>query len=164
MSTHKTFFGKLLAGDFGGVWSDLKSWLKGIWNSADHNILHAAIQVTEAAKLALQSKEVKALVLFTTTKVDDAVYDFLQKNIVNLLAAEFLIDGIKADSSEEEIQATAQKIVDLFGGLNDADKEQLYTSIAANAYRLWQDVKAGKKITFGEAAALIEGFFKQKDK
>jgi hypothetical protein len=160
MSTHKTFFGKLLAGDFNGAFGDLKAWLKGIWKDADHNVLKTAIQVTTAVKDALESKLVTSIIAFTTTKIDDDVSAFLHKNIVVLLADELLIQGITPDSTEEEVQAVAQKIVDSFGGMADKDKQQLFTSVAANAYRLWQDVKQGKHITFGAAAALVEGAYK----
>lgn len=157
---HKTFFGKLLAGDFTGAWQDIKNFVKKIWEDADHKAIDASITITEFIKNALDNSEVNILVALTPTKTDDEVLAFMKENAVKVLSNEMLLKEITPESSADEIQQTLNKIIDTYGGLNDEDKQQLFTSIAANLYRLYLDIKAGKKVTFGTSAVLVESGFK----
>lgn len=162
MSTHKTFFGKLLAGDFGGAWQDIKTFVKKIWEDANHDVIDASITVTDFAKAALENATLNTLVNLTPTEKDDEILAFMKLNLAKILSSEFLINTLTPDSTVEEIQNALQTVLDQYGILKDEDKQQLYTSIAANLYRLYLDIKQGKKISFGTAALLVESGFKLK--
>lgn len=160
MSEHKTFFGKLLHGEFESAFGDLKRWLKDIWEKANHDIIDLAITLTELTKVTLNSGAVDQFITFTKTTVDNDVAAFLRSKVVIISADLLLIKGVKDSKNEAELQDVAKQIVDSFGGLSDEQKEMFYTSLAAKLYIEYQKIKAGEKITFGEAAALVEGAFK----
>ncbi len=160
MSDKKTFFGKLLALDFDGIWSDIKAFVKNIWQEADHKAINASITVTQFLKEALENDSLEALVLITKTDKDDEALAFMKENLPKILSSEFLLAEITPDSTKEKIQSVLNTVLDDYSIIKDEDKQQLYTSFAANLYRLYLDVKQGKKVTFGTAALLVESAFK----
>lgn len=160
MSEHKTFFGKLLHGEFESAFGDLKRWLKDIWENANHDVIDLAITLTDLTKTVLNNKAVDQFITFTKSTVDNDMAQFLRSNVVTISADLLLIKGVEESTNEEELQKVAQQIVNSFGGLSDEQKEVFYTSLAAKLYIVYQKVKAGEKVTFGEAAALVEGAFK----
>lgn len=148
MSKHKTFFGKI----FG--------WIGDLFHSANEGFLKAAITVTEAVKNALNSGIVDFLTAIIPGDVDNKLVKILRAKVPVLLADELLIQGITDGSTEEEIQALAAKVVDSFGGLSEAKKEKLYTSLAAQIYIFLKKHQDKHHVTFGEAAALVESGYR----
>lgn len=147
--THKTFFGKL----FG--------WVGDLLHNANKDYLQAAVDVTNAVKNFVNSGVATVLTAIIPTTIDDTIVATLKDKLPIILADELALQGLKADTTEEEAKATAQKILDSFGGLPDAKKEEFFTSIAARIYVEVQAIKAGTKVTFGEAALLVESFYQQ---
>ncbi len=160
MAEHKTFIGKLLALDFAGAWGDIKAFVKQIWQDADHDVIDASINITQFVKEALENDSLEALVAITSSKKDDEILAFMQENLAKVLSSEFLLDEITPDSTKEEISAVLDKVFDQYRWFDDEEKQQVYTSFAANLYRLYLDIKQGKKVTFGTAALLVESAFK----
>lgn len=152
----KTFFGLLLK----NAWNSIRGFFKRLFEDADHNLLEFAISLTTIAKNALQSKALDLLTGLTSTKVDDAILKLAREKVLLLLAAELIVHGLDAASTKEDVEAVATKITDVFEGLSDKDKGKLYTSLAAELYILFMDVKNGKTVTFGSAAALVEAAYK----
>lgn len=152
MKTHKTFFGRI----FGSAWDSIKAFFDKIFEEANHELLEAAIITTQALKAALQSGVVTAFVKMTPTKVDDTLLEIANKNLPKILASEILLKSLNPSNTEADNQAIIKQIVDQFGGLSDAGKEELFTSIAAKIYVLFQQIKSGKKVTFGKASVLVE--------
>ncbi len=156
-TTHKTFFGKI----FGNAWDSIKAFFNKVFQDADHNLLEAAIIITQGVKAALSSGVVADFVKLTPTKVDDDLLAIANQNLPKILASEILLKTLNKDNSEADDQAIITQVVNVFGGLSDAGKEELFTSIAAKVYVLLQQIKSGKKVTFGQAALLVESAWEQ---
>ena len=151
MSTHrehKTFFGKI----FGSACD----WLKDQFEAANHDLLEVAINITQLVNDGLKSGVLDGLVSFTSTKIDDAALDLLRTQVPIFLAEELALKNINSATPDTDVRDILTEIVDAFGGLSDDKKEKLYTSVAASAYKLLMLVKEGKKVTFGQAAAMVE--------
>lgn len=149
MSTHKTFFGKL----FG--------WIGDLFHNADKDLLQVAVDVTNKVKDFVNSSAAAVLTSVIPTTIDDTLLSVLKEKLPFILADELAIQSLDTDSTEEQAKETAQQILNSFGGLSDIKKEEFYTSVAARLYIEIQAIKAGKKVTFGEAAALVESFYQQ---
>ena len=146
MSKHKTFFGKL----FG--------WIGDIFHDADKNLLQAAVKITEIVKSALNSHVADFATSLTSTKIDDKLLAIAREKITFILAKEMLVLNASKPATEDEAQDLAKKIIDGFGVLSDDDKAELYTKLAAKLYIFFKEHE-GKKVTFGEAAALAESAY-----
>lgn len=155
--THKTFFGKI----FGSAWDSIKSFFNKIFEEANHDFLEASILITQGLKVALQTGAVKDFVSLTPTKIDDDLLNIANENLPKILASEILLKSLNPDNSDADNQAVIKKIVDTFGGLSDAGREELFTHIAAKIYVLFQQIKSGKKVTFGQAALLVESAWEE---
>lgn len=154
---HKTFFGKI----FGSVWDSISGFFKKQWDAADHNGLELAIKLTNFVKICCQSQEANFLVSITKTGLDDAALAFAKKWLPSVLADLLLIQGINTASSEADIQVAFGKVLDSFGKFTTDQKERFYTSVAATIYKLYLEVQSGQKITFGEAAKLVQTAFEE---
>lgn len=148
MAKHKTFFGKI----FG--------WIGDLFHSANEGFLKAAITITQTVKNALNSGVFDFITSLIPGDLDNKIVAILRAKVPILLADELMIQGIKEGASEEEIKALAVKVVDSFGGLSDAKKEQFYTSLAAQIYIFLKQHQNGEHITFGEGAALVESGYR----
>ena len=157
MRDHTTFFGRI----FGTAWDSVISFFKKKFKDADHGLLEVAITVTNVVKQVLSSGAANFLVSLTPTDIDDKLLATLNKQLPIILANEIMIQGINQASTEEEVKSVFSKVLDSFGLMTDADKEQFYTSIAAKIYIVFQELKSGKKISFGEAALLVESAYQE---
>lgn len=154
---HKTFFGKI----FGSAWDSIKSVFQKQWDAADHNLLEFAIKVTNVLKIACQSGTATFLTDLTKTDLDNEALAIANKWLPVVLADEIMLQGINSASSQEDVQAAFGKVLDSFGKFTSDQKEKFYTSVAAQIYKVAVEVKSGQKITFGEAAKLVESAFEQ---
>jgi|SRR6185312_689246 len=154
---HKTFFGKI----FGNAWDSVKAFFKKAFEDADHDLLEVVIKITNVVKIALSSGTAQFLVDLTKTDLDNKVLDIANKYLAILLADEIMLQGLKEATTQEEIQAIFSKVLDSFGQMTDDQKAKFYTSLAADLYKLYQEIKSGKKITFGEAALLVESAYQE---
>lgn len=157
MNTHKTFFGKI----FGTAWDSIKGMFQKTIEAANHDFLQAAILVTNVVKTALSSGAAQFLVDLTKTDIDNKLLATANQYLPVLLADEIMLQGITTASTEEEVQAAYGKVLDSFGKMSDSKKEEFYTSLAANIYKVYQEIESGKKITFGEAALLVETAYQE---
>lgn len=157
MREHKTFFGKI----FGVAWDSIKSFFQKKFEEADHNLLETAIKITNVIKIALASGTANFLVSLTRTDLDNKILAIANQYLPLILADEIMLHGITIASTEEEVKAAFGKVLDSFGNMSTDKKEEFYTSIAANIYKLYQEIKSGKKITFGEAALLVEAAYQE---
>lgn len=157
MPTHKTFFGRI----FGTAWDSIKTFFSNTFANANHDLLEVAIVITNVVKNALSSNTAQFLVDLTKTNLDNEILAIANKNLAILLGDEILLQGVKDATTTDEIQAVFQKVLDSFGTMTDSQKEKLYTSLAADVYKLYLEVKSGQKITFGEAALLVESAYQE---
>ena len=148
MSTHHTFFGKL----FG--------WIGDLFHNANKNLLQIAIDVTNAAKVALNSGLFDLAAVLIPGTADDAILAALKSKVPVILADELLVQSAGTMTSEADAETLAKKLVDSFGGLTDAKKEKLYTTVAAEIYIFLQQHLHGEKVTFGEGASLAESMYR----
>lgn len=148
MAKHKTFFGKI----FG--------WIGDIFQKANKAFLQAAVEVTSKIKDALNLGVVDLITSVIPGTLDDKVVAFLRQKLPVLLAKELLLQNVGTPATEEEAQALAKNLIEGFGVLTDEDKEQFYTTIAAKIYIFLKAHEKGEKVTFGEAAALVESAYK----
>lgn len=149
MAKHKTFFGKL----FG--------WIGDLFHAADKDLLKVAIDVTNKVKDFVNSPTAGVLTSIIPTDIDDKLVELLKAKLPLIVADELALQSLDADTTEDEAKDTAQLILNTFGGLSDIKKEEFYTSVAARLYIEVQAIKAGEKLTFGKAAALVESFYQQ---
>lgn len=147
MAKHHTFFGKL----FG--------WIGDIFHSANQSFLEIAVTITQAVKDALNSNLVDFLTKVIPGDVDDKIVAILREKVPILLADELMIQAAGVPATEEEAQALATKLLESFGGLKDDQKEEFYTKVAAKIYIFLQAHKNGERVTFGQAAALVESAY-----
>jgi hypothetical protein len=134
-------------------------WIGKLFKSANKPFLQAVIDVTNTVKVALNSQLVDILTGIIPGTVDNEIVVILRKQIPVLLADELLLQSAGTPATQEDAQALAQKLLDSFGLIKDEKKGKLYTSIAAELYIFLQEHQNGQKVTFGEAAALVEGFY-----
>lgn len=139
------------------------SFLNRIWLSVkklffniDKNLLNASIKITQVVKLCVNSGIPDIIASLTPTGLDDNILVLAKKNLPIILADQILLQGITDTSTEAEIQVVFQKVVDSFGKMNDNQKEKFYTSVASELLKMFQYVKSGKKLTFGQAAIFAE--------
>jgi hypothetical protein len=148
---NESFFSKLFAFKF--------TWITKLFHNANHDFLSVAIALTNTVKVALQSKILDFLTSLTPTKIDDNVLAALRVQVPIILSDELLIQASGSPTTEADAQALGQKLIDSFGALSDEKKEKLYTTVAAQIYIFLQDHNNGQKVTFGQAATLVEGFY-----
>lgn len=153
MAKHKTFFGKI----FGGFWDTVKS----VFKKADHTLLEIAIKVTNTVKDALNSGFVDIITKLIPGDIDNKFVDLLKLEVPKILAAELLLKALPEATTETDAQAIGKQLLDAFGGLSDTDKEEFYTSVAAKIFIFINAHKNGEKVTFGQAAQLVEGAYQE---
>lgn len=150
---HKTLFGQI----FGSIWD----FIKAPFENANHNLLEILVTVTNKVKDALNSGAVDFLTSVIPTDIDDKLVALIRGKLPKIVATEILLKSFDdTDMTEEESKETAQKILDVWGGLNDADKAEFYTTLGSKLYIFIQEHQHGEKVTFGEAAAFIESAWK----
>ena len=154
---HKTFFGKTI----GTVWDSISGFFKKQWDDADHNALEAVIKITNVLKIACQSQTATFLTDLTKTDLDNEALAIANKWLPVVLADELMLQGINSASTQDEVQAVFGKVLDSFGKFTSDQKEKFYTSVAATMYKVYQEIKSGQKITFGQAASLVEKAFEE---
>lgn len=148
MSKHKTFFGKI----FG--------WIGDLFHDANQSFLETAVTVTQTIKNVLSSPVVDIITGLIPSNVDNSIVSILRDKLPLIIADELLLRQFTSMPADEaSAQAMAKKLVDSFGGLSDEKKEEFYTSVAAKIYILLQQAKSGVKVTFGQAAALVESAY-----
>lgn len=147
MSKHKTILGKL----FG--------WIGDLFHNANKDLLQVAIDVTNAAKAALNSGIVDIATALIPGHLDDNIVSALRLKLPVILADELLIKSAGTLSTEQDAKELAKKLVDSFGGLSDEGREEFYTSVAAKIYIFLQKHLHGEKVTFGEGASLAESMY-----
>lgn len=147
------FFSKLFAFKF--------AWIGKLFHNANHPFLEAAIGITNVVKLVLNSGVTDFITSLIPGNIDDKIVGILKEKVPIILADELLLQQVGFPATEDEAKALAVKLIDSFGKLSDAGKEELYTSVAARIYIFLQDHQHGEKVTFGEAAALAEGFYQE---
>lgn len=142
MTQHKTFFGRLIYHLFGGK-----------------PFLQAAIDITNVVKTALNSGLVDLITNIIPGTVDNSIVAVLRQQVPILLADELMVQAAGAPATEAEAQALSVKLIDSFGKLSDAKKEELYSTVAAQIFIFLKAHDSGEKITFGEAVTAAEGFY-----
>lgn len=152
MREHKTFLGKTI----GVAFDAFKGIFVRAYDAADHDLFGAIITVTNVVKNALNSSVANLLVNLTKTDVDNQVLKIANDWLAKILADELMLKGLTNASTPEEVQATFEKVFETFGTLTPEKKEKFYTSIAAELLMIAEEIKSGKKITFGEAAKDVE--------
>jgi hypothetical protein len=145
------FFSKLFAFKF--------AWFGKLIHDAHKPFLQLAIDATNALKTGLNSGLLDLGVSLTPTDVDNEVLGALRKELPVILADEMLVQSVGYPATEQDAQDLAKKLIDSFGLMSDAKKEQLYTSVAAQIYIFLQNHAHGEKVTFGQAASLAESFY-----
>jgi hypothetical protein len=127
-----------------------------LFHKANKEFIDSAITITNTVKTLLSSPVTDWAVQLTSTPVDDKILAWARVKLPLILAAELGFKDLNADSSAEAVQAFMVQAIGIFGGLSDAQKEELWTSIAAQIYKQLEADLADKTISFGEAASLIE--------
>lgn len=150
---HKTFFGKTIGVAFDAV----RKVIKNLFGKK--GLLEAAVVVTNSVKVALENPITELLVSISPTGIDDKLLKIANEWVPKILAEELLLQKINEVETEEEVKEIFIKIINTFGTLTDQDKEQLYTTLAAKLYIVYEQVREGKKVTFGQAAKLVEEAF-----
>lgn len=152
---HKTFFGKTI----GRVFDAVKKAFNKVFGKDSKGLLKAAILVTNSVKTVLENPITGLLVEVTPTGVDNKLLAIANAWIPKILAEELLLQRINTVETEAEVKQIFIEAIDTFGKLTDQDKEQLYTTLAAKLYIIYNQVQDGKKVTFGQAAKLVEEAF-----
>lgn len=134
-------------------------WIGKLFKSANKHLLQVAIDVTNTVKAALNSGVVDIITGLIPGTVDNNIVALLRAQLPVILADELLLQSAPSITTQPEAQDLAKKLVDSFGLMSDTDKEQLYTSVAARIFIFLQAHKNEQKITFGQGAALVEGFY-----
>lgn len=146
-----SFFSKLFAFKF--------AWFGKLFHNANKPFLQAAIDITNVVKNALSSSVTDFITSVIPGTIDNSIVDVLRKQVPLILADELLLQAAGEPTTEQEAHDLGVKLIDSFGQLSDAHKEQLYTSVAAQIYIFLQSHEHGEKVTFGQAATLAESFY-----
>jgi hypothetical protein len=125
-------------------------------HKANKEYVDISIKGTNVVKELVDNPVTDWAVKLTSTTADDKVLAWLKEKLPIILADQLAFKAITPQSTEADVQALMIQVIDTFGGLNDAQKEQLWTSIAANIYKQLEADLSDNNITFGEAAALVE--------
>jgi hypothetical protein len=152
---HKTFFGRTIGKAFDAV----KKAVSSLFGKNNKNLLQAVILVTNSVKTVLESPVTGLVVEVTPTGVDDKLLAIANEWVPKILAEELLLQQINTVETEAEVKEIFIKAINTFGKLTDQDREQLYTTLAAKLYIIYNQVQEGKKVTFGQAATLVEEAF-----
>ncbi len=145
---HHTLFGKVF-GWFG-------DWIHDLVAGSNKDILEAVIKVTEGIKEVINNPLFDIEAALTKSGWDDKLLASVRPQLNVIMSDELLLQGITADTTQEEANATAQKIAESFGALPEDKKAKFYTSVGAQLYQLVLQAKSGKTVTFGQAASVIE--------
>lgn len=142
-----TFFGKIF------------HWIGQLFTSAKKEWLQVAVLTTKTVKDILNSPVTDIVAAMIPGKSDDVAIAFLRKIVPQILAKELAIMELTDASTEAEIEQAMRDIVAAFTKLSDDDKAELYTKLAAKIYMFTMREASGDKVSFGEAAALVESAY-----
>jgi hypothetical protein len=145
------------------IFSRFFSWVGSLLAKAKDGLAKASVVILDDIKPVLDGSaaDIIASILdaVTKSKLPDTILEQLRKWVPVFLTANGIIQTLTPDSTEAEIEAELNKLVGLFPTWTPAQKAQYFTSVAANIYILLHGLDNGEKITFGEAAAIVEEFY-----
>lgn len=139
-------------------------WIENIFENAQKDLLKAAVIVTQYIKPILDSP-VSSVVLsiadaVTKSQIPTEIADDVKKAIPVFLAEETLLTSITPDMTEQQVNDIMEKMVQQWPNIPDQKKAEIYTTLSAKIYILIIQLSKGEKITFGEAASLVESAYK----
>lgn len=139
-------------------------WIENIFENAQKDLLKAAVIVTQYIKPILDSP-VSSVVLsiadaVTKSQIPTEIADDVKKAIPVFLAEETLLTSITPDMTEQQVNDIMEKMVQQWPNISDQKKAEIYTTLSAKIYILIIQLSKGEKITFGEAASLVESAYK----
>lgn len=144
--------------DIGKILQSVWMWITGKYKklTSDDNI-DAAISVVNTVKGLAYSGIADWLVSLTATGIDDRILAIVKDRTPKALAALMLVKTIPSNPTQVQIEGLISNFLKL---INDdvADRQRLLTSLAAEILVALED----NKLTFGEAAAIIEKYYQQK--
>lgn len=91
-----------------------------------------------------------------SSQLPTEILDEVKKWLPVFLTAEGIVTTLTPDSTEDEVKAALDKFLQLFPNLTAAQRAQYWTTLAAQVYALIHELSTGEKITFGEAARIVE--------
>lgn len=149
----QSFFSKLFAFKF--------HWVAKLFHASRQEFVQASVDITTVINNGLKNKLVDFITALIPGSVDNTIVDVLRKEVPLILAEELLIQDVGTVATQQDAEVLASKMIDVFGGLKDEKKQQLFTSVAARIYIFLKDHSNGEKVTFGEAAVLVEAFYQE---
>lgn len=137
-----------------GVWM----WVTGKYKqlTSEDNI-DAAIETVNTIKGLAYSGIADWLVSLTATGIDNKILAVIKDRTPKALAALLVLKTIPSNPTQVQIEGLINNFLHL---INDdiADRQRLLTSLAAEILVALED----NKLTFGEAAAIIEKYYQSK--
>lgn len=144
--------------DIGKILQSVWMWVTGKYKNltSDDNI-DAAITAVNTIKGLAYSGIADWLVSLTGNGIDDKILAVIKDRTPKALAALMLLKTIPSSPTQVQIEGLISNFLKL---INDdvADRQRLLTSLAAEILVALED----NKLTFGEAAAIIEKYYQQK--
>ena len=144
-----------------GVLQDIGAWFKKVFGHAIKDIDKIAITVTQYIKIGLETGVVQAIAKAldgVTGHISTEVYDFLNKEIPKLLAAELALQGLPENPTEADIIAFENAVLAAIVSKTDQQKSAVWTKLTAQVFILFSDaLKANNgHLTFAEIVGIIE--------
>lgn len=138
------------------IFTKALAWFQNIFSKADaelKSLTPIAVGVVQILKDFITSPVADLLAALTgTSELEATLKVIIPKVLIELQ----LIEGVNEASTQDEINAAIKTFVDSLPTLNDVQKERIYTTVAA---LLLQTLHTEGKITFGEAASIVEMYF-----
>ncbi len=132
-------------------------WITGRYkNLTSKDNLDAAIETVNIIKSLAYSKVAGWLVALTSTNIDNKILAIIQDKAPKAIAALLLLKGLGDKPSKQDIEFVIESFLKTIND-NQSDRERLLTSLSAEILIALED----GKITFGEAAAIVEKHYQE---
>ncbi len=131
-----------------------------LFASAEKVVLEGTVLLVKEIEPILQSGEADILAQIADkvlgSQLPTEILAEVKVAVPVFLAEEAFITGITPTSTEAQVEAVLTQMVAAFPNLSVQQRGQLLTTLAAKIYVLVMDIKHGVKVTFGQAASLVE--------
>lgn len=146
-----------------GFFSRIFQWIEQLFENAEKDLLKASVLITQDIKPILDSPVTDVLASIadavTKSQLPTEILGDVKKAIPVFLAETTLLTSITPDMSEDQIKAILDKMVSEWPNVSVEKKGELFTSLTAKIFMLASQLAKGQKVTFGEAASLVESAY-----
>lgn len=137
--------------------------LIGIFKKAKEDLAKITVFIVKDIQPVLFSPTADVLAsimdAITKSQLPTEILEQVKKYVPIFLTTEGIVQSLTPDSTEDEVKAALDKMLAQFPNFTPAQRAQYWTELAAKLYAFIHELHDGEKITFGEAASIVEAAY-----